>query len=162
MQKNCYVQLQIYTRFTGKHFGQGGRYQKSKTNFLKKLLLKTQVKVKIFRIKINYIGLKYTLRTSLRSFYKAFKKRWFNIWFSIQIQRYKIKSGYITGYVLDEILHFVHLVTKKNAKASKDIGVIKKLHNAVRRRALLTILYLTSLYSLLTILYIEHFFYVYV
>ena len=93
--------------------------------FLKKLLLKTQVKVKIFRIKINYIGLKYTLRTSLRSFYKAFKKRWFNIWFSIQIQRYKIKSGYITGYVLDEILHFGHLVTKKMQKPARILVLSK-------------------------------------
>ena len=40
---------------------------------------------------------------------------------------------------LDDKLNFVLHITEKIAKANKDICVIKKLHNALPRRALLTI-----------------------
>ena len=40
---------------------------------------------------------------------------------------------------LDEKLNFGHHITEKIAKANKGIGVIKKLHNVLPRRALLTI-----------------------
>ena len=41
---------------------------------------------------------------------------------------------------LDEKLNFGHHITeKKNEKANKGIGVIKKIHNGLPRRALLTI-----------------------
>ena len=40
---------------------------------------------------------------------------------------------------LDEKLNFFHHITEKIAKANKDIGVIKKLQNALPRRALLFI-----------------------
>ena len=43
------------------------------------------------------------------------------------------------GMYLDEKLNFGHHITEKIAKANKDIGVIKKLHNALPRRAILTI-----------------------
>ena len=40
---------------------------------------------------------------------------------------------------LDEKLNFGHHITEKNTKANKVIGVIKKIHNGLPRRALLTI-----------------------
>ena len=40
---------------------------------------------------------------------------------------------------LNEKLNFGHHITKKIEKANKGIGVIKKLYNALPRRALLTI-----------------------
>ena len=40
---------------------------------------------------------------------------------------------------LDEKLNFGHQITEKIAKANKGIGAIKKLHNVLPRRALLTI-----------------------
>ena len=40
---------------------------------------------------------------------------------------------------LDEKLDFGHDITEKIAKANKGIGIIKKLHGALPRRALLTI-----------------------
>ena len=43
------------------------------------------------------------------------------------------------GMNLDEKLNFGHHITEKIAKANKGIGVIKKLHNVLLRRALLTI-----------------------
>ena len=43
------------------------------------------------------------------------------------------------GMYLDEKLNFGHHITEKIAKANKGIGVIKKLHNVLPRRALLTI-----------------------
>ena len=43
------------------------------------------------------------------------------------------------GMYLDEKLNFFHYITEKIAKANKDIGVIKKLQNALPRRALLFI-----------------------
>ena len=43
------------------------------------------------------------------------------------------------GMYLDEKLNFGYHITKKIAKANKGIGVIKKLHNVLPRRALLTI-----------------------
>ena len=43
------------------------------------------------------------------------------------------------GMHLDEKQNFVHHVTEKIAKANKGIGVIKKLHYVLPRRALLTI-----------------------
>ena len=43
------------------------------------------------------------------------------------------------GMNLDEKLNFGHHITEKIAKANKGIGVIKKLHNVLPRRALLTI-----------------------
>ena len=43
------------------------------------------------------------------------------------------------GMYLDEKLHFDHHITEKLAKANKGIGVIKKLHNILSPRALLTI-----------------------
>ena len=43
------------------------------------------------------------------------------------------------GMYLDEKLNFGHNVTEKNAKANKGVGVFKKLHNVLPRRALLTI-----------------------
>ena len=43
------------------------------------------------------------------------------------------------GIYLDEKLNFGHHITEKIAKANKDIGVFKKLHNILPFRALLTI-----------------------
>ena len=43
------------------------------------------------------------------------------------------------GMYLDEKLNFGHHITEKTAKANKGIGVIKKLHGVLSRRALLTI-----------------------
>ena len=40
---------------------------------------------------------------------------------------------------LDEKLNFGHHITDQNTKANKDIGVIKKIHNVLPRRALLPI-----------------------
>ena len=40
---------------------------------------------------------------------------------------------------LDEKLKFGHHITEKNTKANKGIGDIKKIHNVLPRRALLTI-----------------------
>ena len=40
---------------------------------------------------------------------------------------------------LDVKLNFSHHLTEKIGKANKDIGVIKKLHNVLPRRVLLTI-----------------------
>ena len=43
------------------------------------------------------------------------------------------------GMFLDEKLNFDHHITEKIAKANKGIGVIKKLHNVLPCRALLTV-----------------------
>ena len=43
------------------------------------------------------------------------------------------------GMYLDEKLNFGNHITEKIAKANKGIGVIKKLHDVLPRRALLTI-----------------------
>ena len=43
------------------------------------------------------------------------------------------------GMYLDVKLNFSHHLTEKIGKANKDIGVIKKLHNVLPRRVLLTI-----------------------
>ena len=43
------------------------------------------------------------------------------------------------GMYLDEKLNFGYHITEKIAKSNKGIGVIKKLHNALPHRALLTI-----------------------
>ena len=43
------------------------------------------------------------------------------------------------GVFLDKKLHFQHHITEKIAKASKGIGVIKKLNNVLPRNTLLTI-----------------------
>ena len=43
------------------------------------------------------------------------------------------------GINLDEKLNFGHHITEKIAKTNKDIGVIKKLHNFLSHRVLLTI-----------------------
>ena len=40
---------------------------------------------------------------------------------------------------MDEKLNFCHLLSKENAKANKDICFVKKFHNVLSRKVLLTI-----------------------